>query len=601
MRRPTVANYLYSYDDADRITKFVLPSGSEYKLSYDPNGNITSITTPNEAVHKFAYNAFDLEAAYTSPLGYKTAWEYDSSGRLMRVAQPDGRAVDLQYACEGFLLQEAFPEGAVRLEHHPETGRLTRISRLDTANKPVQEAAFAYDGGLLLSETWQGAVEAQILHSYNADFQPVSLKLQIGSAEAQIPVGRDADGLITKYGPFEFKRNGPNGAVSSIGDGVMELTHEYDALGRLVAKTCSVARQQMYRLQIEYDALGRISRRVETVGGSSHTYQYAYDADGQLIQVLRDGSLAERYEYDPNGNRTLHQLGAAASERAEYDLDNRVLRQGNTTYGFSELGLMVKREGDSFVYSTKEELLRAVIGGRDIQYAYDGYGRRVARTEAGAVHQFIYANQDNQFEITACRYPDGTLDLFFYDDAGRLFAVQRAGAVYYVATDQVGTPRAVADASGRIVKVLEYSSFGEILADSNPGFQLPIGFASGLTDPSTGLVLFGWRDYDPNVGRWTTRDPIFFEGNSLNLYVYLGNDPLLGRDPSGLQDRRPIKPHSEYIKLTKQGTDRATDSVEPFWKKIKRLWEDSSNALCGEETSKPKPSKKPKELPKFKR
>ena len=594
------SKYLYGYDDADRITKFVLPSGREYRLVYDSNGNITSFITPAGAVHKFAYNGFDLEASYTSPLGYTTAWEYDSSGRLTRVVQPDGRAVDLQYACEGFLLQEAFPEGSMRLEYHPETGRLTRITRLDSAKTPILETSFTYDGGLLLSEVWRGAVEAQISYSYDANFQPISFKLQSGSEAVQIPIGRDADGLITKYGPFEFKRSGPNGAISSISDGVMELTYEYDALGRLAAKACSVARQQVYRLQVEYDALGRVSRRVETVGGGSLTYQYAYDADGQLIRVLQDGSPIEQYEYDANGNRTLHQLSTAAPERAEYDSDDRVLKQGGTAYAFDRSGLMVKRGGDTFVYSAAEELLRAEVGGRGIQYIYDGYGRRVARVEGGAAHQFIYANQDNQFEITACRYPNGTLDIFFYDDVGRLFAVQRAGAMYYVATDQVGTPRVVADASGRVVKVMEHSSFGELLADSNPSFQLPIGFASGLTDSSTGLVLFGWRDYDPKVGRWTARDPIFFEGSGLNLYTYLGNNPLLGRDPSGLQDRRPIKPHGEYTRLVKQGTDRATDSVEPFWKKVKRLWDDSNDALCGEEAPKAKPSKKPRELPKFK-
>lgn len=596
----------YGYDEADRITRLTLRSGNAYSFAYDPNGNITSITTPAGTVHRLAYNGFDLGAAYTSPLGHKTTWSYDSSGGLVRIDRADGRALGYQYTCERNIQQKAFPEGSVRMEYHPQTGRLTRIGRFDSSNNLVQEASLTYDGSLLLAETWRGAVEAQISYSYNADFLPVSLKLQSGNDTLQIPVERDADGLTTKYGPFTIRRDGPNGAISGISDGTMTLTYEYDKLGRLAAKICSVAQQQIYRLQMEYDVAGRISRRVETTGDSAHTYQYTYDTDGQLTQVLRDGSLFERYSYDPNGNRTLRQLGSGPADAAQYDADDRILKQGPVQYAFDADGRMVGRGTDTFRYSAAEELLQTVVSGRTVEYGYDGYGRRVARTDPGGTTRFIYANQDNPFEITACRNPDGALDMLFYDDMGRLFALQRAGTMYYVASDQVGTPRAVADAAGRIVKALEYSSFGELLSDSSPGFQLPIGFAGGLTDPATGLVRFGWRDYDPSTGRWTSPDPILFHSNHPNLYLYLANNPLLGRDTSGLQEKPvpgPLRPYSEYTRLTKQATDRATDSVEPFSEKVKNLWRKASDALCGEEEVKEKPAKpgkRPKELPKFK-
>ncbi len=73
-----------------------------------------------------------------------------------------------------------------------------------------------------------------------------------------------------------------------------------------------------------------------------------------------------------------------------------------------------------------------------------------------------------------------------------------------------------------------------ILSDSNPAFDLPIGFAGGLADGATGLVRFGFRDYDPATGRWAARDPLFFSGGQGNLFVYVSNDPVNLRDPSGL-------------------------------------------------------------------
>ena len=65
---------------------------------------------------------------------------------------------------------------------------------------------------------------------------------------------------------------------------------------------------------------------------------------------------------------------------------------------------------------------------------------------------------------------------------------------------------------------------------------MPFGFGGGLCDPETGLVRFGARDYDPVVGRWTSKDPIRFDGGQTNIYVYGGNDPVNRLDPSGLDD-----------------------------------------------------------------
>jgi len=71
-----------------------------------------------------------------------------------------------------------------------------------------------------------------------------------------------------------------------------------------------------------------------------------------------------------------------------------------------------------------------------------------------------------------------------------------------------------------------------VLSDTNPGFQ-PFGFAGGLHDVSTGLVRFGARDYDAEVGRWTAKDPIGFGGGT-NHYAYVGNNPTSFIDPTGL-------------------------------------------------------------------
>jgi RHS repeat-associated protein len=89
-----------------------------------------------------------------------------------------------------------------------------------------------------------------------------------------------------------------------------------------------------------------------------------------------------------------------------------------------------------------------------------------------------------------------------------------------------------------VAQRIDYDEFGNVTADSSPGFQ-PFAFAGGVYDRDTKLVRFGARDYDPPVGRWTSKDPIRFQGGDPNLYGYLAMDPLNFVDPYGLAN--PVK------------------------------------------------------------
>jgi RHS repeat-associated protein len=122
---------------------------------------------------------------------------------------------------------------------------------------------------------------------------------------------------------------------------------------------------------------------------------------------------------------------------------------------------------------------------------------------------------------------------FNYTDARMPVSMTYGGSTYYLAYDQVGSLRWVTDASGTVIKRIEYDSFGNIINDTNPGMNIPFGFAGGLHDRQTGLVRFGVRDYDPAIGRWTAKDPIDFKGGEANLYGYVQNNPVNWVDHRG--------------------------------------------------------------------
>jgi RHS repeat-associated protein len=171
--------------------------------------------------------------------------------------------------------------------------------------------------------------------------------------------------------------------------------------------------------------------------------------------------------------------------------------------------------------------------GTQIEYILDGQNRRIGKKVNGVLTQgFLYRSQ-----LAPVAELDGTGTIVARFVYGTKLNVPdymiRGGVTYRIVTDHLGSPRLVVDtATGAIAQRIDYDEFGQILLDSNPGFQ-PFGFAGGLYDQHTGLTRFGARDYDPFTGRWTSKDPIRFAGGDLNLYGYTLNDPVNFVDPSG--------------------------------------------------------------------
>ena len=311
------------------------------------------------------------------------------------------------------------------------------------------------------------------------------------------------------------------GEPVAVADDALDLALAYDDGGRQKARTLTVDGAKRYELNVTRDDAGRITKRVETVAGTTKTYDYEYWPDGQLKTVRDGATVLESYAYDANGNRLGH----------TYADDDRM----TGTHVFDQAGFLVSRGADTFSYADRGELQSATVGGKTVTYEYDAAQRQAARIENGQRTEFLYGDVNRPFLVTGSR-AGGQLTTYYYGVDDRLIALERGGQRYYVGADQVGTPRVITDASGAVVRTFAYDSFGVRDRTKETGtFELPIGFAGGLEDPITGLVRFGLRDYEPSTGRWTARDPILHDGG-INLYVYSGSDPVAKRDPSGLDE-----------------------------------------------------------------
>jgi RHS repeat-associated protein len=172
--------------------------------------------------------------------------------------------------------------------------------------------------------------------------------------------------------------------------------------------------------------------------------------------------------------------------------------------------------------------------GTQIDYLVDGEGHRIwKKVGTNIIQGFVYGNS---LRVAAELNGAGAvISRFIYGDKRNVPDVMiKGGVTYRIVTDRLGSPRLVVNSStGVAAQQMDYDEFGNIVQDSNPGFQ-PFGFAGGLYDVDTKLVRFGSRDYDASVGRWTAKDPLHFGGGDTSLYQYVGSDPVNFTDPLGL-------------------------------------------------------------------
>ncbi len=523
----------FTYDGADRQTRVELPSGRTYQLAYDANGNRTGVTMPSTATHTLGYSAVDRMTSYQPPGSGAYGFVFDKDGRQTGSALPSGRTQTRAYDDGGRLTSMSYPEGSASFAYAGSTRRLTTATSTPAGGGGAQAVDFSYDGWLSTQTAFSGAAEGTFSRTHDDKLLASSVTLESLSTTSTQAITRDADGLITQYGPFSFNRNGAGGDPSQIGDGTASLSLAYDGLGRTTGRNLGFGLHEPFAMTLTYDSIGRVAGTSETIAGTTETYAYSYDLDGRLTEVRRGGVVLESYAYDANANRT-SRLAGGSPEAATYDAQDRLVQRGGVAYAYDADGFMTNRGGDTFSYSARGELLQATVGSETLTYRYDALGRRVARTSGGTTVQYLYGDTDDSLRLTHSRNGAGEVTTYYYDDGGRLIALQRGATRYYVATDLVGSPRAIFDSAGTLVKRLDYDSFGALLLDSNPAFELAVGYAGGLADSTTGLVRFGARDYDPEAGRWTSRDPALYEGREANLYGYVGNNPVSFVDRTGM-------------------------------------------------------------------
>jgi RHS repeat-associated protein len=519
------------------VTTQTLPDGRQIAFTYDANGNVTSITPPGKPAHVFAYTPVDLQGRYTPPdVGIgptATTYAYNLDKQLTTITRPDGQQVGFGYDATGRLGTIAAPQGPTTFNYDATKGQLSGLTTPDG-----QTLSYTYDGFLENGVAWSGTVTGSIARTYNSDFRVTETRVNGGDPVAY---QYDNDGLLTGAGSLAITRDPTNGLITGTSLGTVNDSRSYNSFGEMTGTTATVSGTAGYSVSYTRDTLGRITRKQETILGTTDTYDYTYDTAGRLVQAVKTpqgGSpLTTTYVYDSNGNR-LSKTDQAGTTTGTYDDQDRMLTYGATSYTYNANGDLTSKTENGATISYDYDVfgnLRHVLldNGIAIDYVIDGRNRRIGKKVNGSLVQgFLY---DDQLRPAAELDGTGTIvSRFVYGTHVNVPELIVKGATTYrILTDHLGSPRLVINTTdGSIAQRMDFDEFGNVILDTNPGFQ-PFGFAGGIYDAQTKLVRFGARDYDPQVGRWTSKDPIGLLGG-LNSYAYSDSNPVTFHDETGL-------------------------------------------------------------------
>jgi len=524
----------YGYDEADRLTKVTLRDGNDVAFDLDANGRVASLTPPGKPAHEFGYTKNDQFSSYEPPGLEPSASagqaRFNLDGQLDSVSLPGGEVVALEYDDAGRLATFRLPTGPFSHTYDPDTGRLSTVS-----SPYGVELAYGYDGFVLQTTSWSGVVSGTVEQIRNQDLLVASRSVNGDT----VTFSYDDDGLLIRAGELSIERRPDVGLITGTTLGSVATTQDYDELGELSGFEAFFDGATDLSLAYERDLRGRITRLTESQSGQAIDREYRYDDRGRLVEVLEGGAQVAAYTWDANGNRTTATDSSSHVVSAVYDDQDRLLFYGDASYEYSANGELQTRTENGQTISYSYDVLGNLLSvglpdGVLIEYVHDARGRRVAKKVEGIlVGGLLY--QDRLNPIAELDGGGNVVSRFVYGTYSTVpDYMVRDGVTYRIVADHLGSPRLIVGVeTGAVIQELRYDAFGKALLDTNPGFQ-PFGFAGGLYDHQTGLVRFGLRDYDPEVGRWTTKDPIGFAAGDTNLYGYVLGDPVNFVDPNGL-------------------------------------------------------------------
>jgi RHS repeat-associated protein len=554
----------HQYDSRDNTIEVTDSDNLKTQYIYDGLNNLSDLYSPDTGHTHYTYDDAGNRVTKTDANGNTATYSFDALNRVSSITYSDGPAgtsyaYDEPNATTGCVV--SYPVG--RLTTMTDSSGNTKycydrrgnvLVKTQVADNGTFTTSYAYTlGDRVSTVTYPGGDSI----SYGRD---------IGGRVTSVdyaPVGKNAINLVSdvSYSPF-----GPVNKLT-FGNG-RSLTKSYDQNYAIDTIFSSDANGLFIKSQ--FDVLGNLTNASDSPDANPSTRSYYYDALYRIKQVRDSSSVVlENYTYNDTGDRlsktyqgqtssygygsplTSHRLQTVNGVIRDYDAN------GNTTApsdGQLPAFTFDGRNRMSYVHLSSTPPVcvgRICSWGSDsaASYDYNGLGQRTLKFLSYSgymVHvdetAYVYGEQGKLIGQYPIRGNVAQAEYIYLDNTPVAYVTN--STVYYIETDQLGTPRTVIQpgtttATDSVVWKWDYfgSAFGENAPNQDPNntgtdFTFNLRFPGQYFDAETGMHYNYFRDYEPGTGRYVESDPVGLNGG-INTYAYAASTPLISVDPSG--------------------------------------------------------------------
>ncbi len=575
------------YDLRGNNLKTILPDSRESTYVYDALNRRVSSTDPKGQT--ISYTFFENTGQTLSLIDAKnqtTTWTYNALSQILTKAYPNGDTHTYTYDSLHRMATHQTP----KLETCTYTYDLRDRQLTSDWNTATPDTSKTYLANGLLKSIDNGVSKSD--YAYSVRNELLAETQTLGTQPAKVVTySYDADGLRSQMtgpagAPIDYSWTSKTQLKDISRDGPPPLaTYSYDNAGRHLSTAHENGITEVKTYNAASELLANLHKKAGvTVSGHSYTYDqtsrrtgetfadgttaprtYGYDSADQVTSATYSTSLSDAYAYDPMGNRT-------SATIASSQISNQVSYTTNSANQYTSItamappihdanGNLTSQNGVTYTWDSENRLLSTSDGTTTNTFTYDAQHRRVTKRTVvnGSVTEKTYYIYDGWNVIEEYSNTDTTpafnLSTFALSKAytwgtDLSGSLQGAGGVggllftrdytnpgtYYHHYDGNGNVTQVTDHTGTPAATYRYDAFGNTLVATGPyAAENKYRFSTKPLDaeiPEAHLYYYGYRYYDPQTGRWPSRDPIE-EWGGVNLYGMVYNGPLIYIDVLG--------------------------------------------------------------------